>query len=469
MSSLTRSSMGGESARRWLGDRKWRLIALGVALLVAFAAMFTIVSVRSQQQAGTYQSAYKSQVSKLQTAIKKARGEGYTSQDLAPVVNRLQQVQSASEPAWIPSRPGFYQDQAATVSQLRGTLNGLLVEVLGNARASATAQINDARDAMAKAQSDGLDSISVSSVQTRLQALVSLQASAKTLPQFRNVTSQAKQLGADVQKLVQTQKQEDAAVQQAAQQLLSQNGGNIDALRNIASTGVTSGRNDASLAGYLNYGKQFKGNYDDVSLGEARLERYAPMAASADVNQVALAAAAAQRYGGQIHNAVYGQLPGKFVLVSFSAQHVWAFQGGQVAMDSAVTTGIQGVTDFGTDFGPMKVLYKVHPWTMKSPYPKGSPYWYPDTPVQWTTWFTVGESFHDADWEPDSQLGPGSQFDPSTRSHGCVHLPLNLAQWMYDWADVGTPVIVYPGDGSAPAQQLSEITTDPAGHPNNPA
>ena len=469
MSSLTRSSVDGESARRWLGERKWRIVALGTAILVALVALLTIVSVRSQQEATADAAQYHAQVQQLQSALKKARGEGYTNRDLAPVVNRLNQVRSTPEPIWIPGRPAFYQQQRATVSQLRGTLGGLLVEVLGDARAASTAQINDARDAISKAQSEGLDSMSTGSLQARLQSLVTVQQGAKTLSQYRNVTAQAKQLGADVQKLIQTQKQEDAAVQAAAATLIAQNAGNIDALRQIAQNDLAAGRNDASLGGYLNYGQQFKGNYDDLSLAEARLERYAPMVGAADVNQVALAAAAGQRYEGQIHNAVYGQLPAKFVLVSFSAQHVWAFQNGKVAMDSAVTTGIQGVTDFGTDFGPMKVLYKAHPWTMHSPYPKGSPYWYPDTPVQFTTWFTMGESFHDANWEPDSELGPGSQYDPSTRSHGCIHLPLNLAQWMYDWADVGTPVIVYPGDGSPPAQQLSQITTDPQGHPNNPA
>jgi lipoprotein-anchoring transpeptidase ErfK/SrfK len=298
---------------------------------------------------------------------------------------------------------------------------------------------------------------------------VTAQQGAKSLAQYRNVGAQAGQLKGDVQQLIKTQQQEDAAVAAAAQQLISQNGGNIDALRQIAQSGITAGRNDASLAGYLNYGKQFKGDYNQLSLQSARLERWAPLAGSADVNQVAQVAAAAQRYGGQIHQAVFSTLPAQFVLVSFSGQHVWAYQNGQVTMDSAVTTGIQGVTDFGTDFGPMKVLYKAHPWTMKSPYPKGSQYWYPDTPVQWTVWFTMGESFHDASWESDSQLGPGSQYDPSTRSHGCIHLPLNLAQWIYDWANVGTPVIVYPGDGTPPAHQLSQITTDPAGHPNNPA
>jgi lipoprotein-anchoring transpeptidase ErfK/SrfK len=126
------------------------------------------------------------------------------------------------------------------------------------------------------------------------------------------------------------------------------------------------------------------------------------------------------------------------------------------------------VTDFGTDFGPMKVTMKSHPWTMHSPWPKGSPFWYPDTPVQWATFFTnTGESIHDASWQPDSTLGPGSQFDPSTRSHGCIHIPFDKAQWMFDWADVGVPVVVYPADGTPVANQLALATTNAQGTPGS--
>ena|SRR2546422_4622346 len=132
-----------------------------------------------------------------------------------------------------------------------------------------------------------------------------------------------------------------------------------------------------------------------------------------------------------------------------------------------VTTGIWGSTNYGTDFGPLRVSSKDHPWKMHSPYPKGSPLWYPDTVVQWTVWFTPGklESFHDASWEPDSLLGPGSQFNPSTRSHGCIHVPRAKAQWVYEWSDIGTPVIVFPGNGQPVSDQVSQITTDTQGNP----
>jgi len=110
----------------------------------------------------------------------------------------------------------------------------------------------------------------------------------------------------------------------------------------------------------------------------------------------------------------------KHIIVSFQAQRAWAFENGKVVMDSLVTTGIRGVTDIGTDFGPMKVLFRSHPYTMKSPWPKTSPHWYRDTVVQWTTFFTSAESFHDASWEPDQSAGARvavQRLDPEPRLH----------------------------------------------------
>ena len=122
--------------------------------------------------------------------------------------------------------------------------------------------------------------------------------------------------------------------------------------------------------------------------------------------------------------------------------------------------------DLSTDVGPMKVLRKDSPWKMHSPWPKGSPYWYPDATVQRVVWFTVtGEGLHDASWQPDGTYGPGSQYGPSA-SHGCVHIPPRSAMpFLYDWAEIGTPVVVIPGDGQPLAAQLSLKTTDDQGNP----
>jgi lipoprotein-anchoring transpeptidase ErfK/SrfK len=200
------------------------------------------------------------------------------------------------------------------------------------------------------------------------------------------------------------------------------------------------------------------------------MEFYAPRLGSPDVNLVANAAAAMQRYGGSVHQTVFDNLGPKHIVVSFQDQHIWAYENNHLVRETPVTTGVRGDTAYGTDFGPMKIEFRSHPWKMHSPWPKGSPLWYPDIMVQWTAFFTnSGESIHDAAWQSDSTLGPGSQYASWTRSHGCIHVPYSDAQWFFNWAVENTPVDVYPGNGQPVAEQLSEMTTDDHGLPKNPA
>jgi hypothetical protein len=80
-------------------------------------------------------------------------------------------------------------------------------------------------------------------------------------------------------------------------------------------------------------------------------------------------------------------------------------------------------------------------------------------------WFTVtGEGLHYAGWEWESAYGPGSEYG-GFASHGCIHVPLDTERWLYGWAKVGTPVIVFPGDGSPVADQVAQISVDADGNP----
>jgi lipoprotein-anchoring transpeptidase ErfK/SrfK len=49
--------------------------------------------------------------------------------------------------------------------------------------------------------------------------------------------------------------------------------------------------------------------------------------------------------------------------------------------------------------------------------------------------------FHDAPWRKPSEFG---NIDPNSMngSHGCVQLPTEMAKWVYDWAEIGTTVVV---------------------------
>jgi L,D-transpeptidase catalytic domain len=439
------------------------IVTAGVVLSGVGAGIWSN-NAASQASASYHQ---KRQVLSAQLAT--AYKDGYTQQDLKPVTSKYNSLNSSAAPWWIPSQAFYFQSQAKQTAQLQAQLQALEQQIFTSARAEAGKQVDAAKAEVAQAQQIGAADGELQPLQQRLSTAAADQGGAKNVRDYRSVTKEAQGILAEATTLFTQTQQENQVIQQAAEQLVAQNGGNLGAIQQAGMQALTGGRNDASIAAYMNRLSSFKGYAGIQSLG-SRLEKYAAMIGSGDLNTAAQGSAGVQRYAGQIHSAVFGALPAKVVIISFQAQHLWAFQNGQVAMETAVTTGVRGVTTYGTDFGAMKVLHKDHPWKMHSPFPKGTPYWYPDTVVQYATFFTnSGESIHDANWEPDSLLGPGSQYDASTRSHGCVHVPFNDAVWMYNFADVGMPVVVYPADGSPVANQLSLSTTNDQGEPNNPA
>lgn len=133
---------------------------------------------------------------------------------------------------------------------------------------------------------------------------------------------------------------------------------------------------------------------------------------------------------------------GKDIVVSLSMQELVAYQDGCVVRATPVTTGRPQLP---TPAGSYHVFYKTTPWMMRSPWPPGSPFWYPNTLVTWVLEFKEGGYFlHDAYWESTSDYGPGGEFNQSAASHGCIHIPTPFMQWLYSWTPVGTPVQVVP-------------------------
>jgi hypothetical protein len=165
---------------------------------------------------------------------------------------------------------------------------------------------------------------------------------------------------------------------------------------------------------------------------------------SAPVSAAARGAFTNAASGGVIGKAgcgAYGWTPpaGKWIVISLECQELSAYQNGQLLEDMLVTTGRPALP---TQRGHTHVLNKNHPFLMVSPWPRGSQYYYNPSWVQYVTWiWPNGTGIHDAYWEPDSALGPGSPLGPYA-SHGCVHVTLPMAQWIYNWADIGIPVDV---------------------------
>lgn len=132
---------------------------------------------------------------------------------------------------------------------------------------------------------------------------------------------------------------------------------------------------------------------------------------------------------------------GKVITLSLSLQEAVFYNNGCVVGASPITTGRPGLN---TPTGNFAVFFKTSPFTMVSPWPLGSPDWYPTTVVQWVLEFADGYFLHDAYWENQNAFGPGSENDVAQdyASHGCVHFPTAIMPWLYKWTPLGTPVII---------------------------
>jgi hypothetical protein len=421
--------------------------------LVAALALLAVVIVEASADSDSARAQYLSQQRLLGADLQSARAEGYGTDELQPVLTAKAALESGQEPVWIGELAGFYRDQAAGEARLHNDLKQLRTQLLDQSRQAARARRRDAADKIGEAATLGADDADLEPLRAELdQADKKLQA-ARTLLELRASAKQMEALAGKASDVGSALKAELASIQQAADQLRTQS---LDAISKAGKDALGTGRDEAVAATWL--------KVSGFDRAYRLLERYSPLIGSTDQGQAAIGTAALQRYAGQIHQALLGGLPAKAIVLSIADQYLTAYEGGKVVQETYVTTGRP--PDLATDVGPMKVLRKDSPWKMHSPWPKGSPYWYPDAMVQRVVWFTItGEGLHDASWQPDGAYGPGSQYGPSA-SHGCVHVPPRSAMvFLYDWAEIGTPVVVIPGDGQPLAVQLSLKTTDDQGNP----
>jgi lipoprotein-anchoring transpeptidase ErfK/SrfK len=133
----------------------------------------------------------------------------------------------------------------------------------------------------------------------------------------------------------------------------------------------------------------------------------------------------------------------KKIVVSLSQERLTAYDNGAIYLQVPVTSGGPNTP---TPVGVYSVLAKRANWTMKSPWPKPDPRWYPDSWINYSVLFeSSGYFIHDASWR--NVYGLGSNLLPTAGTgwlgtHGCVNVPLQTEAALYFWAPLGTPVIV---------------------------
>jgi hypothetical protein len=172
-----------------------------------------------------------------------------------------------------------------------------------------------------------------------------------------------------------------------------------------------------------------------------------------DIAMVPVGMALAERYGLPMTPAAQGNIPvydealfvppiaipslddappapgrGRAVVVSLSKQALWAYEDGVAIRSTYVSTGKE---KFRTPAGSYTVNSKVPEQDMAGVI-GGEAYNVPKVPD--VLYFTNrGHAIHGTYWHENFGV---------PMSHGCINLPMDIADWMYEWAPMGMPVLI---------------------------
>ncbi len=116
--------------------------------------------------------------------------------------------------------------------------------------------------------------------------------------------------------------------------------------------------------------------------------------------------------------------PDRWIEVNLKTQRVIAWEGKRWVSAMIVSTG-KATTPTVT--GVFEVYDRYRETRMQ-----GDDYDIPDVP--YVMYFSGGYGFHGAYWH--NRFG-------TPVSHGCVNLAVDKAKWLYDFAAIGTPVVVH--------------------------
>ncbi len=122
----------------------------------------------------------------------------------------------------------------------------------------------------------------------------------------------------------------------------------------------------------------------------------------------------------------------KLLVSDINRKKMWAFQNGQLVKTFLVSAGAPATP---TPVGQFKVRAKLPVQDMRGYNADGSRYLQPRVP--WVSYFYGDNAVHGVYWRPASWFGAINS------SHGCIGTMVDEAKWVYDWAPIGTTVIVH--------------------------
>lgn len=121
----------------------------------------------------------------------------------------------------------------------------------------------------------------------------------------------------------------------------------------------------------------------------------------------------------------------KLLEADVTTDRLYAWQDGQLVNTFLSSAG---APDTPTPLGQFQIWAKFTSQTMKGTYPVA----YVQPNVPYVNYFDhSGDAVHGNYWRPASVFGS------TNTSHGCVSVQVGQAEWIYDWAPIGTTVITH--------------------------
>jgi len=131
---------------------------------------------------------------------------------------------------------------------------------------------------------------------------------------------------------------------------------------------------------------------------------------------------------GFIDKNFTSELNGQYVIIDLSNQKLWLYNDGELSLSTSVVTG---KNDTPTNVGLFKIYAKqTDRYLIGEDYYSYVNYWLP---------FNGGIGMHDATWRKKF----GGTIYEKDGSHGCVNMPLDVTDDIYNNVSVGTKVLVH--------------------------
>jgi len=402
-----------------------------IVLVVAGATLFGGLARQAWSDSQAHGHMMAARIGAL-AALRHARAVGVPVSRLAPLQTRLRTLDSTAAPSATlivgTEATRFYDGQARSYREVRRAIYRTINQVTAEMRTQARAVLSDLASEMRTARALRLHPLHADAVyQSSLQAI---SLSSTTPRQYATLLASLQPARSTLRKSI-------AARQAAIGTIVSSAGNSVAGIQKRAEAEVGSVMPQVAL----------------LTLVSSHAPELSATLLSAqhvvdDQSSVTSAAAADVELGSRIsyvRSVLARDLPARMIVVSTEKQWAWMYQNGNPVYNTPVTTG---GPELPTYHGVFHIYMKVTPWVFHSPFPPGSPYYYNPTPITYWMPFDGQQGLHDAWWR--SNFGPGSNVQPTDLgngntilgTHGCVNLPMAAAQFVWNWAPLGTTVVV---------------------------